>query len=72
LPRRNLSVCGDDMVTISVSGEGSFIGGETIFANPLRAEAGITTALVRKALSRVVTASYPSEQQHLLCGAVWC
>jgi beta-galactosidase len=37
----------DDMVTFSVSGEGALIGNETIFANPLRAEAGIATALVR-------------------------
>jgi beta-galactosidase len=37
----------DDMVTFSVSGEGSLIGDERIFANPVRAEAGIATALVR-------------------------
>ena len=38
---------GDDMVTFSVSGEGAVIGDERIFANPVRAEAGIATALVR-------------------------
>lgn len=38
---------GDDLVTFSVEGEGSVIGDETIFANPVRAEAGIATALVR-------------------------
>jgi len=38
---------GDDVVTFAVSGEGSIIGDETIFANPVRAEAGIATALVR-------------------------
>ena len=38
---------GDEVVTFSVSGEGALIGGEKIFANPLRAEAGIATALVR-------------------------
>ena len=37
----------DDMVTFYVSGEGTFIGDEKIFANPLRAEAGIATGLVR-------------------------
>ena len=38
---------GDDMVTFSVEGEGSLIGDERIFANPVRAEAGIATALIR-------------------------
>jgi len=37
----------DDIVTFSVTGEGTLIGNETIFANPLRAEGGIATALVR-------------------------
>jgi beta-galactosidase len=37
----------DDMVTFSVSGEGALLGGASIGANPLRAEAGIATALVR-------------------------
>lgn len=37
----------DDLVTFSVSGQGSLIGGETICANPVRAEAGIATGLVR-------------------------
>ena len=38
---------GDDMVTFSANGEGSLIGDERIFANPVRAEAGIATAIVR-------------------------
>lgn len=38
---------GDDMVTFSVSGEATLIGDERIFANPVRAEAGIATILVR-------------------------
>jgi beta-galactosidase len=38
---------GDDMVTFSVDGEGRLIGDERIFANPVRAEAGIATVLVR-------------------------
>ena len=37
----------DDVITFSVSGEGAIIGDEKIFANPVRAEAGIATALVR-------------------------
>ena len=37
----------DDMVTFDVEGEGSLIGGAEINANPMRAEAGIATALVR-------------------------
>jgi beta-galactosidase len=37
----------DDVITFSVSGEGALIGDATIFANPIRAEAGIATALVR-------------------------
>ncbi|MGA7339261.1 MAG: glycoside hydrolase family 2 TIM barrel-domain containing protein [Terracidiphilus sp.] len=37
----------DDLVTFTVEGEGSIIGDETIYANPVRAEAGIATALVR-------------------------
>ena len=37
----------NDMVTFSVSGQGSLIEDKRIFANPLRAEAGIATALVR-------------------------
>jgi beta-galactosidase len=37
----------DDMITFSVTGEGSLIGDTTIFANPVRAEAGIATGLVR-------------------------
>jgi beta-galactosidase len=38
---------GDDWVTFSVSGQGSLIGDEKISANPVRAEAGIATGLVR-------------------------
>jgi beta-galactosidase len=52
----------DDMITFSVTGEGSLIGDATIFANPLRAEAGIATVLVRmsKVAGRVtVHASSP-------------
>jgi beta-galactosidase len=37
----------DDLVTFSVHGQGSLIGGERIAANPVRAEAGIATGLVR-------------------------
>jgi beta-galactosidase len=37
----------NDMITFSVSGQGSLIEDKRIFANPLRAEAGIATALVR-------------------------
>jgi beta-galactosidase len=37
----------EDLVTFSVSGQGSFIGDETVGANPVRAEAGIATGLVR-------------------------
>lgn len=52
----------DDLVTFSVSGQGSLIGGEKIAANPVRAEAGIATGLVRttRAAGRVtVHASAP-------------
>ena len=38
---------GDDMVTFSVTGPGAIIGDASIGANPMRAEAGIATALVR-------------------------
>jgi beta-galactosidase len=37
----------NDLVTFSVSGEGSLIGGAAIGANPVRAEAGIATGIVR-------------------------
>jgi beta-galactosidase len=37
----------DDFVTFSVSGNGYLIGDEKILANPLRAEAGIATNLIR-------------------------
>ncbi|MGC2164311.1 MAG: sugar-binding domain-containing protein [Silvibacterium sp.] len=38
---------GDDEVTFAVSGEGAVIGGASLFANPVRAEAGIATVLIR-------------------------
>jgi beta-galactosidase len=38
---------GDDEVTFTVSGEGTVIGGPAILSNPMRAEAGIATALIR-------------------------
>jgi beta-galactosidase len=37
----------DDRVTFTVEGEGSIIGDTSIGANPMRAEAGIATALIR-------------------------
>jgi beta-galactosidase len=37
----------DDLVTFSVTGNGSIIGDAKIFANPVRAEAGIATNLVQ-------------------------
>ena len=37
----------DDEVAFAVAGEGSVIGGREIGANPVRAEAGIATALIR-------------------------
>ncbi len=37
----------DDLVTFSVEGEGSIIGDAAIGANPVHAEAGIATALIR-------------------------
>jgi beta-galactosidase len=38
---------GDDLITFTVSGEGSLIDDVRIRANPVRAEAGIATALIR-------------------------
>ena len=38
---------GDDEVTFSVSGEGTVIGDASLLANPVRAESGIATALIR-------------------------
>lgn len=38
---------GDDLVTFTVKDKGLVIGDETIHANPVRAEAGIATALIR-------------------------
>ena len=37
----------DDMITFSISGEGSLIGDASIGANPMRAQAGVATALIR-------------------------
>ena len=37
----------DDLVTFTVSGQGVLIGGATIGANPVRAEAGIATGIIR-------------------------
>jgi beta-galactosidase len=37
----------DDEVSFAVSGEGTFIGDAKLFANPMRAEAGIATGLIR-------------------------
>jgi beta-galactosidase len=39
----------NDMVSFSVDGQGSLIGDEKMLANPVRAEAGIATGLVRTA-----------------------
>ncbi|MBB6143181.1 beta-galactosidase [Silvibacterium bohemicum] len=38
---------GDDEVAFEVSGEGTLIGDASILANPMRAQAGIATALIR-------------------------
>lgn len=38
---------GNDIVTFTTNGQGSLIGDQQIFANPVRAEAGIATGLVR-------------------------
>lgn len=40
----------NDYVKFSVTGEGAVIGDESIFANPMRAQAGIATALIRATL----------------------
>jgi beta-galactosidase len=37
----------EDVITFSVVGQGSLIGDESRIANPVRAEAGIATGLVR-------------------------
>lgn len=37
----------DDLITFTVEGEGSVIGDDRIGANPVKAEAGIATALIR-------------------------
>jgi beta-galactosidase len=42
---------GDDLITFSVSGHGTLVGDESIGANPVRAEAGIATGLIRTAKS---------------------
>jgi beta-galactosidase len=60
---------GDDMVTFSVSGQGLLIADEKIFSNPIRAEAGIATALVRTtgiAGSVTVRASSPGLKEAVL------
>ncbi len=41
---------GDDHVKFTVTGEGAAIGDESNFANPMRAESGIATALIRSTL----------------------
>ena len=48
--RGALAPLGDDHVKFSVSGEGAVIGDETIWANPMKAQAGVATALVRSTL----------------------
>ncbi len=60
---------GDDMVTFSVGGEGSLIGDEKRIANPVRAEAGIATGLVRitkKAGAITVRASSPGLKEAVI------
>ena len=52
----------NDRFTFSVSGQGTLIGDASIAANPVRAEAGIATALVRATAipgTIVVSASAP-------------
>lgn len=59
----------DDFVTFSVTGQGALIGDEKIFANPLRAEAGVATALVRMtrlAGAVTVSASAPGLEESVL------
>lgn len=41
---------GNDHVKFTVTGEGAVIGDETIWANPMKAQAGVATALVRSTL----------------------
>jgi len=56
-------------VTFSVSGEATLIGDERIFANPVRAEAGIATVLVRMTRAAglvTVTASTPGLKSAVL------
>jgi beta-galactosidase len=38
---------GNDQITFKVSGDGELIGGRSGVANPVRAAAGIATALIR-------------------------
>jgi beta-galactosidase len=47
--RGTLVPLADDLVQFDVTGEGEIIGGASIGANPIRAEAGIASALIRSA-----------------------
>jgi beta-galactosidase len=57
----------DDLITFSVEGEGQLIGDDRIGANPVRAEAGIATALV-KASSRPGTVTVKATAFDLASG----
>ncbi len=60
---------GDDLITFSVGGQGSLIGDEKRIANPVRAEAGIATGLVRttkEAGAIAVQASSPGLKEAVL------
>jgi beta-galactosidase len=45
-----LAPLGDDEVKFSVTGEGAVIGDASIWANPMKAQSGVATALVRSTL----------------------
>jgi beta-galactosidase len=45
-----LTPLGDDQVMFRVAGAGAVIGDATIWANPMKAQAGVATALVRSTL----------------------